>query len=282
MQLHRLCGVLRAGAALIALALLPVAPAARGQIVCEAEHDRVSNACPIGTPDEQGVTLQEALVRPDQVRSYKFRVLEPRAAHIYLGDLWYTMGVALWRDPPTPQEPGTLIGDWLFVAESRQYQQRVIQFVRPEIIVERLEPDSYTVFVHPAEEQRYDPNRPFTLRVALGPPVCGTARDSAERYQLGMSYEPEVPTAFSLLSFNAFLSPPYSDLYDFDWEVDGVSRPEAAGLTLQLPVPDLPAAAGGQHRARVTAHGVRQYPDPDPAFRQIPPTLAVECSFRVP
>ena len=281
MRRPQLRGVLGTGVALIALALLPVAPAARGQMACEGEHDRVSNACPIGTPDEQGVTVQEALVRPDQVRSYKFRVLEPRAAHIYLGDLWYTMGVALWRDPPTPQAPGTLLGEWLFVAESRLYQQRVIQFVRPEIIVERLEPDTYTVFVHPADEQRYDPNRPFTLRVALGPPVCGTARDSAEHYQLGMSYEPELPTAFSLLSFNAFLSPPYSDLYDFDWEVDGVSQPDADRQTLQVPVPDLSVAAGGRHRARVTARGVREYPDPDPAFRQIPPTLTVECTFQV-
>ena len=62
----------------------------------------------------------------------------------------------------------TQIGEWLFVAESRLYQQRVIQFVRPEIIVERLEPDTYTVFVHPADERSYDSNRPFTLRVALG------------------------------------------------------------------------------------------------------------------
>jgi hypothetical protein len=268
-------------ATLVALVVLPAGPAARGQIVCDAEHDRISNACPVGTPNEQGVTLQEAVVRPGQQRSYKFRVSEPRAAHIYLGDLWYNMGVALWRDPATPQEPGTPIGEWLFVAESRQYQQRVIQLVRPEIIVERLEPDFYTVFVHPADERSYDANRPFTLRIALGPPVCRTERDASDQYQLAMSYEPQVPTAFSLLSFNAFLSPPYTDLYDFDWEIDGTSMPEAAGLTLQLPVSDLPAAVAGQHRARVTARGVREYPDPDPAFRHIPPTLAVECAFQV-
>jgi hypothetical protein len=281
MRLDRLRCVALTGTAIMALALLPVAPAARGQIVCEAEHDRISTACPIGTPNEQGVTLQGAIVRPGQQRAYKFRVPEPRAAHIYLGDLWYNMGVALWQDPPTSQEPGTPIGEWLFVAESRLYQRRVIQFVRPEIVVERLEPDSYTVFIHPADERSYDANRPFTLRIALGPPVCRTERDAAERYQLAMSYEPPVPTPFSLLSFNAFLSPPYTDLYDFDWEVDGVSMREAAGLTLQLPVSELPAAAGGQHRARLTARGVREYPDPDPAFRQIPPTLTVECAFQV-
>ena len=96
-----------------------------------------------------------------------------------------------------------------------------------------------------------------------------------------MSYEPEIATAFSLLSFNAFLSPPYTDLYDFDWAVDGVSMPDAAGLTLQLPTAELPATVGRRHRARVTARGVREYPDPDPAFRQIPPTLSVECTFQL-
>jgi hypothetical protein len=96
-----------------------------------------------------------------------------------------------------------------------------------------------------------------------------------------MSYEPVSPTATSLLSFNAFLSPPYTDLYDFAWEVDGVSVPEAGGPTLQLAVSDLPAQTGSQHRVQVSALGVRDYPDPDPAFRQIPPTLTVECAFEV-
>jgi hypothetical protein len=269
------------GGIILAVGLLPTPPAAHGQIGCEAEHERISNACPIGTPDQQGTTVQEALERAGQQRSYKFRVLEPRAAHIYLGDLWYNMGLALWRDPPTPQEAGTAIGEWLFVAESRVYQQRVIQLVRPEIIVERLEPDTYTLFVHSADGRSYDVNRPFTMWVALGPPVCRTTRDDAERYQLAMSYEPASPTATSLLSFNAFLSPPYTDLYDFAWEVDGVSVPEAGGPTLQLAVSDLPAQTGSQHRVQVSALGVRDYPDPDPAFRQIPPTLTVECAFEV-
>ena len=269
------------GGIVLAVGLLPTAPAARGQIACEAEHDRISNACPIGTPDQQGTTVRAALERAGQQRAYKFRVLEPRAAHIYLGDLWYNMGLALWRDPPTPQEAGTEIGEWLFVAESRVYQQRVIQLVRPAIIVERLEPDTYTLFVHSADGRTYDANHPFTMRVALGPPVCRSTRDDAERYQLTMSYEPASPTATSLLSFNAVLSPPYTDLYEFAWEVDGVAVPEVGGPTLQLAVSDLPTGAGGGHRARVSALGVREYPDPDPAFRHIPPTLTVECGFAV-
>jgi len=266
---------------ILAIGLMPAAPAARGQIGCEAEHDRISNACLLGMPDQQGITVQEAVERAGQQRAYKVRLLEPRAAHIYLGDLWYNMGLALWRDPATPQEVGTEIGEWLFVAESRVYQQRVIQLVRPEIIVERLEADSYTLFVHSADGRTYDANRPFTMRVALGPPVCRTTRDDADRYQLAMSYEPASPTATSLLSFNAFLSPPFTDLYDFAWEIDGVSVPEALGPTLQVAVSDLPAGTGSQHRARVRAIGVRESPDPDPAFRQMPPTLTVECGLQV-
>jgi hypothetical protein len=138
------------------------------------------------------------------------------------------------------------------------------------------------VFVHAGDLRTFDPTRAFSVHLALGPPACSTQRDDDGVFQLALTYQPSQPTPFSLLSFNAFLSPPYTDLYDFDWEVDGVTMPEATGLTLQLPVSELSAAAGGQHRARLTARGVRPYPDPDPAFRHVPPTLAVECSFQVP
>ena len=253
-----------------------------GQVVCEGEHDRFSNACVIGTPDAGGVTLQGRLEYAGQARAYKFRVgPEPQAAHIYLGDLWYDLDVALWRDPPTPQEPGTEVGRWLFVAESRTAQRRVLQFVRPEIIVEELSPDTYTLFVHAGDLRSFDPSRAYTLRVALGPPVCGTQRDPAERYQLGLTYQPRQPSPFSLLSFSAFLSPPYSDLFDFEWEING-RRASATRETMQTAVSDLPPAPGGQHHVRVTARGVREYPDPDPAGRHIPPTLSTECVFRAP
>ncbi|HZR99467.1 MAG TPA: hypothetical protein VFE37_12215 [Chloroflexota bacterium] len=267
--------------ALLAAALLAVpsnAPLARGQSPCTGEYDSFTTACWIGTPDAQGITLHDALVHAAQVRAYQFQVVEPSAAHIYLGDLWYDLDVALWRDPPSEAE----LGRWLFVAEARTYQQRQIQFVRPEIIVERLAPETYTLFVHAGDLRSFDPRRGFTVRVALGPPVCAVQRDPAERYQLALTYQPERPTPFSLLSFNAFISPPYADLFDFEWRIDGQRAGDDARETLQVAVPDLPVVPGGQHTTQVTARGAREYPDPDPAYRHIPPTLSVECSFPAP
>ena len=74
------------------------------------------------------------------------------------------------------------------------------------------------------------------------------------------------PTPFSLLSFNAFVSPPYSDLFDFDWSLDGQRIPESLRETMQVAVPDF-RWAGGNHRVEVTARGVRPYPDRISAFR---------------
>jgi hypothetical protein len=84
------------------------------------------------------------------------------------------------------------------------------------------------------------------------------------------------------MSFNAFLSPPYSDLFDFDWRIDGRSIPGNTGLTAQIAVSDLSNVSGNEHNVRVTARGVREYPDPDPRNRHIPPTLAVQCTFHTP
>jgi hypothetical protein len=253
--------------------------AAEGQALCEGEYDSFTTACFIGTPDAHGVTITDALTYSGQVRAYKFRVgPQTSAAHIYLGDLWYDVDLALWRDPPNEVE----MGRWNFVAESRTFQQRVAQFVRPEVVVQSLEPETYTLFIHPGDGRAFDPRRPFTLRVALGAPVCATQRDGNELYQLGLTYQPTQPTPFSLMSFNAFVSPPYSDLFDFEWSLDGQPMPGNLRETMQVAVPDLPVRSGGNHRVEVTARGVRQYPDPDPAFRHVPPTLSVACSFQAP
>ena len=264
------------------LAVPPAAPS-QAQVTCPAEHDRISNACPLGSPTQAGVSVQGAITTAGQTRTYKFQVTEAAAAHIYLGDLWYDIDLALVRDPPPGSAaPGEEIGRWHFVAEALTFERRVIQFVRPEIIVEQLTPDFYTLVVVAGDGRAHDPSRPYTLRVALGPPVCATERDPGERYQLGLTVQPREPTAFSLLSFNAFVSPPYTDLFEFDWRVNG--QPVGAGEreTFQVPVPSLPPAAGGTYRVSVTARGTREYPDPDPRFRHVPPTLSVECTFRVP
>jgi hypothetical protein len=270
---------LRGPLLLVVAALLGLIPpaAVRGQVLCEGEYDRFTTACFLGAPDAQGVTLRDALVHTGQVRAYKFRVgPSSRAAHLYLGDLWYDIDLYLYRDPPDEVE----IGRW-YINRSAEQGARVIQFERPEIIVQDLDPGTYTLFVNAGDSRSFDPNRPFTVRLALGPPVCDTAADANTIYQLGLTFEPRQPTAFSLMSFNAFISPPYTDLFDFDWQLDGRPMPTADRETLQVAVPDLPPARG-DHRIRVTARGVREYPDPDPRVRQIPPTLTVECTFPAP
>jgi hypothetical protein len=259
-------------AALALAALLP--PLARGQLVCEGEHESFANACFLGAPDAHGVTVTSALSRPGQVRAYKFRVGPlPSAAHLYLGDLWYDLNLVLYRDPPDLAE----IGRW-FVARSAETGQRVLQFERPEVIVQSLDPGTYTLFVEAADGRSADPNRPYTARLALGPPICASERDAGGLYQLALTYEPSRPTAASLISFNAFVAPPYTDLFDFDWAINGQTQRDADGATLQIAASDLPGAAG-EHRVRVTARGVREYPDPDPRFRHVPPTLSVECTL---
>ena len=131
-----------------------------------------------------------------------------------------------------------------------------------------------------ANPDTFTPQRGFTVRVALGPPACAFQQDSTALYQLSLSYEPQAPTEFSLLSLTAFVTPPYSDLFDFDWQVDGQPVAGRQRETLQLAVGDLAAAPNDEHSVRVTARGVRTYPDPDPVGRHVPPTLSVECKFR--
>jgi hypothetical protein len=265
-------------AALTVLVLLALPPGAAGQAACTSDHDSLANACFIGSPDAQGVTLRVALDRFGQTRAYKFQFgPEASTAQIYLGDLWYALEASLWREAApsaggsAPQHVSTLQAN----------ESRVLQFVRPAGIVERLEPGAYLLLVRAGSEESFTPRRGFTLRVALGPPACATQRDAAGLYQLGLVYEPREPTPSSLMSFSALVNPPYSDLFDFDWQIDGRPMPDADRTTLQLAASDLPAARG-EHRVQVTARGVREYPDPDPRFRHVPPTLTVVCTFPAP
>src|SRR5712692_7310863 len=164
---------------------------AQESAACAGEHDSFDSACFIGAPDPRGVTVRDALGGPEQMRAYRFQVgPEPGAGHIYLGDLWDDLEVALWRDAPG----GVDSGRPALVAESRTFEARALQFVRPQMIVQHLEPGTYTVVVRAHDAHRVDPRRRFTLRVALGPPVCDLQRDAAGRYQLGLALQPAPPT----------------------------------------------------------------------------------------
>ncbi len=252
---------------------------AQRQVVCAGGQDRAANVCALGMPEGQGVTVRAALDDFGQARAYQFEVgPDTRTGYIYVGDLWYELTATLLRQPSPPNERGETSP----VAEVRVRESRVLQFVRPVVIVERLEPGTYTLVVRAANPDSFTPARGFTVRVALGPPACASQQDPASLYHLSLSYEPDAPTASSLVSFTTFVMPPYSDLFDFEWQIDGQPVADRPREVLQVGVSELAAAPGDEHTVRVTARGVRPYPDPDPAGRHIPPTLSVECKFRAP
>jgi hypothetical protein len=110
--------------------------------------------------------------------------------------------------------------------------------------------------------------------------TCATQRANEGPYQIGIRIEPQQPTPFSLLTFDALLSPAVSDLFEFDWRINGRPMGTGSGQIAQLAARDLPPAADGLHWVSVTARGVRDYPAPDPRFQPVPRSLTVECSFR--
>ena len=96
--MNRVWPLVLVAAVLTTLSLAASPGTARGQDMCAQEHDSLASACVLGMPDAQGVTVRDSLDSPAQMRAYRFRVGEAAAAYIYVGDLWYDLAVALWRD----------------------------------------------------------------------------------------------------------------------------------------------------------------------------------------
>jgi hypothetical protein len=193
-------------------------------------------------------------------------------------------------------------------AASERAQRRVISFVRPdERFIEDLSPGAYILSVRPGYErplEGFDPARGYTVRVALIPNVCGLTppntspdpnypklkqreNDDVNYYQAGVTFEPPVEELgpFALMTLTAHLSPPFTDLFDFEWTIDGQRIPGGSTPIVQRPYADLPKTPGGRHRIQLVARGAREYRDPDPQFNHIPlngGTLTVECSFGGP
>jgi hypothetical protein len=183
-------------------------------------------------------------------------------------------------------------------------ERRTIQFVRPDEQIINLVPGDYTLIVghkyaeDPQFARDFDPSKGFTVRVATQPPVCPGALDPQDEqvpnptnpavmmtrrpdsalYQLALIVDPPAPGPFSLISFNAVVSPPYTDLYDFSWTIDGKPVPDNATPTVMSPASAL-GAPGSEHTVAVQARGARVYPDPDQP--SIPPNLAVQCTFKL-
>lgn len=234
--------------------------------------------CLMGLPNADGVTLPGQLASWDQFVAFEFSTpAEPRSAFIYLGDQWYDLEAGLYEEA-TGQE----VLKWVQVARSKETGFRVLQLVKPDKIVQALKPNfKYEVLVTtaPGGEAGFNPARGFTVRVALGAPVCNFARDPDDNYQVALGFTPATPRPFDLMSFTASVSPPYSDLFDFEWRVDGQPAQSDSGTTLLVPVPALQQNPLGLHKVQVVAKGAREYPDKDQPH--IPPTIGTECTFRI-
>ena len=290
-------------AALIAVpALAPAPTAVLGQqgplTTCSpASHSTVFN---VGAVDAQGVTREDKLASAGEKHGYAFTLTKMSAAFIYVGDQWYDLDLYLYPRALCPPDTWSgFIGAWSIRAE-----RRTLQFVRPdEVIISPVPPGDYLLLVghkfgeDPQYAGDFDPSRGFTIRVAASPPVCGLEpqnvltpfptepsvispkRPDNALYQLGMTIDPPDPGPFSLMSFNAIVSPPYTDLFDYKWELDGKPVPDGTTPTIMTPSAALAKTPDGTHRARVTATGARQYPDPEQPH--IPPTISLECTFKV-
>lgn len=263
--------------------------ASSGPGACPDVHNAFANACPLGNVGQGGVTVKgriKTLTVPYDRDAWDLVISDhPQALYVTLQDLWYSMGVQVWQ-----KETQTKIVEKIFRAGADEFKRRTIQFVMPEVVVKTLDPGTYTIFVYagpyaddptaqpiPGENATFDPNRGYTLYVALGDPVCGTT--SSGNFQLGMTVAPKSISQFSLITFNAFIAPPYTDLYDFDWSIDG--KQVATGVRQVYQIAASALGGNGSHTVSVNARGVRPYPDSVPYVPFTPPSMSLQCGFTI-
>ena len=281
----------------VVLAAAVVSPVGAQGLGCIPDPDQ--QRIELGAPGADGTTQHVALSDPSVAVGVHFTVTQADAALLYIGDQWYDLSLYLYIRGSCKAQGGweKLIRAWSVRAE-----QRVIQFMRPNEQIVNLQPGEYLMVAQydPAGNEPLDPDKGFTARVATALPYCSLdptdvlqpnpvapsimvpRRPDDALYQLGLSIDPpnesdRVP--FTLMSFNAFVSPPYTDLFDFSWTFDGKPlQLDPSSFLYQVPVEGLPPAPGGQHTIQVTATGARYYPDP--ALTHLPPTLSVTCTFK--
>jgi hypothetical protein len=256
----------------------------------------------LGTPDAQGAVRTATMDSVTDRLGYAFSVPTDSAASLYIGDQWFDLDLFLYV------QGACRAGSWESVvrAWSVRGEQRVIQFIRPNEQIVNVKAGNYLLLAghvdqtDPRFRNDFDPAHSFTVRVSLNTPYCNLdpadvpvpnptspaismlKRPDEALYQLGLTIDPPREAdrnQFALLTFTAFVSPPYTDLYDFSWTLDGQRLPDATNPVLQEAVTDLPRTPGGQHTIQVNATGARVYPDPEQP--SIPPDLATACSFRV-
>lgn len=258
----------------------------------------------LGMIGQDGATVSASLGQTSDVRRFVFHLGGVQTVAVYVGDQWYDVDLAVFSG-----DKDQLLGCWRVSKRdsvSERSDRRVLQLIRPDDrILELLPAGDYALIVraaypnNPELNPGFDPAKPFTVRVASAPPACGLTppndevdpqypklkrrrADDQSLYQLGMSYQPLLAGPFDLLTFTAYVSPPYTDLFDFSWEIDGKPVPDSNIYTIQQPVPGLAKTPSGQHTVKVTAKGARVYPDPDqPSVPLNGGSFSVECKFMV-
>ena len=274
----------------------------------------------IGAPNAEGITQKVQFGDASEKAAFNFTVsgggdVKARTVAIYVGDQWYDLDLALY-----PKGTCRAAAQWQVRAAgvSERQDRRVLQFVRPdEEFIQGLAPGDYRLvvahkyFYAPSFATDFDPRRDFTVRIAVTPNVCALnppndqphpamfdpnlddatrARyaDAHQRrddalYQAGMTVQPDNPGPSSLMTFNGLVSPPYTDLFDFSWAIDGAPVPGADQPILQMPAAQL--SKGGPHTVSVTVKGAREYQDPtDSRYNHLPldgGTLTVSCDVTV-
>jgi hypothetical protein len=253
----------------------------------------------IGQPDANGwASKDENLQAGDAVRRYRFTVKEKGTAYVYVGDQWYDLNLGLFS-----LKTGQDVGCWTVQtkATSDTNEMHRLGFVRPDERAVEVEPGDYVLSARVADNAMVDPSRNFTVRVAVGPRVCSLVPanipdpeypgmtnkpDNPDLFQLGVTFQPDASELgpFTLMSFNAFMSPPFNDLFEFTWELDGQVVAGETGATILKPYAELPKTPLGLHTVKMTAKAVREYQDPTEARFNVMPfdggSRSVTCQFR--
>ena len=306
MRIAALVGCVASVAALFPSAVVPAA-GQESVPICGSVGQVKRNPVPGENVNAQGwVSEQESLGSLEQVNYYTFSVTNPSTAQVYVGDQWYNLNLGLFRLQDRAEACWTVQARGASIESNR----RDLQFVRPDERSLNIDPGDYILSVRAGDAGGFDPARAFTVRIAVTPRVCnfqppdvpvevtpgqqvagiGTLQltrkpDSlAERkFQVGISIEPANPTQFSLMSFNAYVSPPYTDLFDFEWELDGEKVAGVVEPTFLKPFAELKQTPDGTHTVKLTARGAREYKDPTEArFNFVPfdgGSASVSCTF---
>lgn len=268
----------RVGAALVVVLTLALSLVAETGYAIGPANLPAQAANDLGTIRADGVTLTDSLGSFGQANAYTFRVADgPGSVQVYVGDLWYDVDVLLLRASALPADSGQWRGlpcGTGCMTSAPPSARRRVQFIQPKGLIESVEPGSYALIVRPRDEADFSAWRQFTLRVVVTPPVCAVSGGPEDAYRVALAMTPAAPRRFDLVTLTAYVLPPFGDLFEYEWSGDGWQR--GTGPVVQMPAFDLTGGRSGSHEVRVTARGVKAYPDPDQP--EIPPAVSVGCS----